>query len=121
MIKIKSNGEIRLTRGDSAYITINIVDSQKNPYLIDDGDLLRCQVRKQYNDDNNSGLLFNGEITDNGDGTVLWHIRPQDTDHAVLPEKYYYDIQLETGDNNDVFTIASGKFRILNEVTMRGE
>ena len=119
MMKIKSNGEIRLTRGDSAYITINLVDIDDNPYLLSDSDVLRCQVRKVYNDDNNSGLLFEGEITDNGDGTATWHIRPQDTDHAVLPEKYYYDVQLEIGD--DVFTIASGKFRILNEVTMREE
>ena len=118
MIKIKSNGEIRLTRGDSAYITVNVVDSEKNPYLLSDGDTLRCQVRKRYNDDENEGLLFNGVITDNGDGTATWYIRPQDTAHAVLPEKYYYDIQLEIGD--DVFTIASGKFRILNEVTLKG-
>ena len=117
MIKIKSNGEIRLTRGDSAYITIKVNDSNGNPYVLSDDDVLRCQVRSLFNDDDNQGLLFSGTITDNGNGTATWHIVPEDTAHAVLPEKYYYDIQLEIGD--DVFTIASGKFRILNEVTLK--
>ena len=120
MIRIKTNDEIRLTRGDSAYITINLVDADGNPYLLDkDTERLRCQVRRILNDDGNSGLLFEGEITDNGDGTATWHIRPQDTSGAYMPDKYYYDIQMEVGE--DVFTIVSGKFRLLDEVTLKKE
>lgn len=61
MLKIKKNN-ISITRGDSAYITIDIFDGSGNAIIPGDGDVVRCQVRDAVNDGN---LLFEGEIIKN--------------------------------------------------------
>lgn len=114
----EDNNKIKITRGDSAYYTITLKDLDGNDYELDpESDVIRVQVRTVYNDDDNEGLLFEGTVTDNGDGTATWHILPEDTAQADPKQRHYYDIQLETG--GDVFTIVSGKFKILNEVTLQ--
>lgn len=119
MFDVSSNGVIKITRGDSAYLTINVTDADGNPYILENEDKVRAQVRSKYNDDENEGFLFEGEVTDNGDGTVVWHIRPEDTATANPAIAYYYDVQLEIGE--DIFTIISSKFKILNEVTLQSD
>ena len=116
MFDVSSSGVIKITRGDSAYFTINLTDAENNPYILEAEDKVRVQVRSKYNDDENEGFLFEGEVTDNGDGTVVWHIKPEDTATADPKIPYYYDVQLENG--TDVYTIISSKFKILNEVTL---
>lgn len=116
MFDVSSNGVIKITRGDSAYLTINVADADGNPYILENEDKVRVQVRSKYNDDENEGFLFEGEVTDNGDGTVIWRIKPEDTATANPATAYYYDVQLEIGE--DIFTIISSKFKILNEVTL---
>ena len=79
MFDVSSSGVIKITRGDSAYFTINLTDAENNPYILEAEDKVRVQVRSKYNDDENEGFLFEGEIIDNGNGTVVWHIKPEDT------------------------------------------
>ena len=49
MLKI-SGTKISLTRGDSAYITLTINDQNGDPYTLEDGDVVKCQVRTEPND-----------------------------------------------------------------------
>ena len=116
MFNVSSSGNIKITRGDSAYLTINITDADGNPYFLNNQDRIRIQVRDRYNDDFNEGFLFEGDVTDNQDGTVTWHILPSDTALADPDIEYYYDVQLETWE--DVFTFISAKLKVLNEVTL---
>lgn len=116
MFDVSSNGVIKITRGDSAYLTINVTDADGNPYILDADENVRVQVRSKYNDDENEGFLFEGEVIDNGDGTITWHIRPEDTATADSSIAYLYDVQYEG--NGDVFTFLSSKFKIVGEVTL---
>ena len=117
MFKVNKKGDIQLTRGDSAYLTINLVDSKKDPYILDpETDDIRVQVRWKYNDDAEQAFLFEGDITDNGDGTATWHIIPQNTNGVDTSIDYYYDVELKIG--SDIFTILSADFNLLNEVTL---
>lgn len=115
MLKI-SGTKISLTRGDSAYITLVInqkVDNEDVPYELNDGDVVRCQVRNRPND---GELLFAGQIDIVRD-EIIWHIRPEDTKDAEVTE-YYWDAQVETA-NGDIFTfISSSIFKLTDEVTM---
>ncbi len=121
MLKIKKNN-ISITRGDSAYITIDIIDGSGNAIIPGDGDVVRCQVRDAVNDGN---LLFEGEIiknvvTQDEEETVqiIWHIKPQDTRSADMTKSYVYDVQIEFS-NGDVFTfIEAASFEIMDEVTL---
>lgn len=121
MLKIKKNN-ISITRGDSAYITIEIFDGSGNAIIPGDGDVVRCQVRDAVNDGN---LLFEGEIiknvvTQDEEETVqiIWHIKPQDTRNADMTKSYVYDVQIEFS-NGDVFTfIQAASFEIMDEVTL---
>lgn len=111
MLKI-NNTNIELTRADSAYITISITDERGAPIVLTSQDVVRCQVREEAD---GGTLLFDGEITRNGD-TILWHIRPEDTE-GVEAADYVWDAQVEFS-NGDVFTfIPLSRFRVLSEVT----
>ncbi len=103
---------IDLTRGDSAYITIEVTDAQGVPLELTSRDIIRVQVR--YETDGGR-VLFDGQIHRSDEG-ILWHIRPEDTD-GVEPMDYVWDAQVEFADG-DIFTfIPVSRFRVLSEVT----
>lgn len=105
------NTNIYLTRGDTAYIQIKLFDSEKNPFELQIGDVVRCQVKKQIDQDPViSGEIFYGE-TD-----VVWGIKPSDTS-GLKPGVYFWDCELER-ENEDIFTfIPFSKFVVAQEVT----
>lgn len=112
MLKI-SGTKISLTRGDSAYITLNINMSDGTPYELQETDVIKCQVRDRAND---GDLIFEGliEVINN---EPVWHIRPEDTENEDVAT-YVWDAQLEM-ENGDIFTfIPSSTFKLLDEVTM---
>ena len=124
MLDIKGS-VISLTRGDSAYITLQINAGGVNAYELQDGDIVRCQVRPGVNTEE---LLFEtpfglwGEGADlelQPDGrSIVWHIKPEDTAKADPNTEYYWDAQLQVL-NGDVFTfIPASRFKILDEVTL---
>lgn len=115
MIRI-SGSTILITRGDTAYISINVNDQDGNPYELQDGDKIEIHVRPRVSD--RTELAFEGTVEYEND-EVIWHIKPEDTDELEI-DTYFYDVQLTTS-NSDVFTIIpAAKFKILDEVTMHG-
>ena len=116
MFKVKAKrNEITLTRGDSAYMKIKVVqtDIDGKPtgeeYVPGGGDQCVATVRK----DDTSEILFQSEIPID---TMVWHILPDDTWGANMDDDYVFDVQLTT-EGGDVFTIIKGDFLITSEVT----
>lgn len=117
-----SDTKISITRGDSGYITINVLMDNGEPYILQDGDMIYVQVRDRAND---GALIFEGQIDvivridDDGTETkeYVWYIRPEDTE-GVAVGSYVWDAQLNLS-NGDVFTfIPKSTFKITDEVTM---
>lgn len=109
---------IGLTRGDSAYIDIDLVDKQKNPIELTDGDIIKIQVRDKEAD---GELVFEGQIITEeieDDKSYYWYIRPSDTKDLEL-STYYYDMEVEL-ENGDVFTlIPTSEFTLLTDTTIK--
>ena len=110
MLYIKDDGTIRLTRGDTARLTIPIINSTSNDeYVMQSGDVLFFTVNKSAKDTN---YLFQKEST----GANAIHIKPEDTDNRSFG-KYKYDVQLTTV-SGDVYTIIEPSvFEIMEEIT----
>lgn len=112
MLKL-SGTKISLTKGDSAYITINICKEDGSPYILQEGDEVSIQVRHEPN---GGELLFNGIITDVYEDKFVWYIRPEDTKDAKI-KVYYWDAQIKTIEG-DVYTfIPMTTLRLTDEVT----
>lgn len=109
MLKIGFGNTVSLTKGDTAYLKVDIKnDANGDVYEVRDGDTLTMTVKKDFN----SNPAFQKKIS----GGVEFHIKPQDTTGLDVG-KYKYDVQLDTADG-DVFTvIAPSTFEILEEVT----
>lgn len=116
MLLIDDN-KITLTRGDSAYIHVELAAEDGSAYQMQDGDRLRLTVRERA-DDSCSILMAAESNTD-----TIW-LAPAVTG-AVAPGKYSCDIQLETA-AGDVFTVLGAEsvrtnlknFVVLPEVTV---
>lgn len=101
---------IKLTRGDTARLTIPIVNLANNgEYTMESGDILYFTVKKTAKD---SDFLFQKSVT----GSNSIHIRPEDT--ATLSfGKYKYDVQLTTA-TGDVYTVIEpSTFEVMEEIT----
>ena len=107
MLEVSKNGEIKLTRGDTAYLTVS-VNIEDEPYTVKTDDVLTLTVKGDYADEE---ALIEKKIT----GTTIFHIKPEDTKGLEFGT-YVYDVQV-TPANGDNFTIiADKKFKITNEV-----
>lgn len=106
--------DIAITRGDSAYLTLNIRDRMHHPILISNQDILHIQVRDKPNGGN---ILFEGTVeNDPNDNSLIWHIYPEETKTAPK-DNYFWDAQVEFS-NGDIFTwIPVSNFTLLPEVT----
>ena len=106
--------DISITRGDSAYLSLNLRDKLRHPIELGNQDILHIQVREKPN---GGTILFEGTIeNDLNDDSLIWHIYPEDTKQAPKNE-YFWDAQIELF-NGDVFTwIPVSKFILLPEVT----
>ena len=101
---------IKLTRGDTARLTVPIINLANNgEYTMESGDILYFTVKKTAKD---SDFLFQKSVT----GSNSIHIRPEDT--AVLSfGKYKYDVQLTTA-TGDVYTVIEpSTFEVMEEIT----
>lgn len=105
MFNIDEKNRIKITRGDTAFITISV-----DGYEMAENDKLTFSVKYDAED---TEYLF----TKQADEDNVIHIEPQDTKNAYF-DKYIYDIQLTTT-NGDVFTIIEPTtFNITKEVTI---
>ena len=110
MFRIESDGTIKITRGDTARLTVNITNEQDgSDYSIESSDVITFTVKKYCSDKN---LAFQKIVT--GSGAI--HIEPNDTAQMRF-DTYKYDVQL-TKANGDVYTvIGPATFEVLQEVT----
>ena len=110
MLKISSSGDIELTRGDTAWLTVAINDDNGEAYTVKGNDVLTLSLKKKAVDE--EPILLQKIIK----GTDTFHIQPEDTAKLEFG-KYKYDVELTTA-GGDVFTvIPPAVFKILAEVT----
>lgn len=110
MLYVNSDGCIRLTRGDTARLTVSIVNElTDSDYIIGESDVLVLTVKKSVKD--SAPLFQKTEV-----GSTIFRIDPVDTNSLGFG-KYKYDVQLTTA-NGEVYTIIEPNiFEILPEVT----
>lgn len=110
MLYIESNNVIRLTRGDTARITVPIEnDLDNSSYVMDEQDTLTFTIKRRVKDEEHL-------VQKNAIGSNNFHIKPEDTDSLPFG-KYVYDVQLTTS-GGDVYTVIEPTtFEILSEVT----
>ena len=110
MLYVLDDHTIRLTRGDTARLTVGIVNEfTGSDYVVCDGDVLTLTVKKKVND---SVPIISKAIT--GSSTFL--IEPHDTESLDFT-KYKYDVQLTT-EGGEVYTVIEPSvFEIMPEVT----
>ena len=109
MLYVEGN-VIRLTRGDTAYISVPVVNKiTKEQYEFAAGDILEFSIKKYVSDE--TQIVYKKII-----GSDTFHILPEDT--SGLPfGKYEYDVQLTT-ENGDVYTVIEASvFEVMKEVT----
>ena len=100
---------ISITRGDTAYLTVDILDDAGVAYQMQPGDKLTMTVKQNFTD-------VEPCLQKIIEGDNQFHIEPIDTKNMEFG-KYKYDIQLNTAEG-DVFTIVGPQtFEVLYEVT----
>ena len=101
---------IKLTRGDTARLTVPIINLANNgEYTMKSGDILYFTVKKTAKD---SDFLFQKSVT----GSNSIHIKPEDTADLSFG-KYKYDVQLTTA-TGDVYTVIEpSTFEVMEEIT----
>lgn len=110
MLYVESDNTIRLTRGDTAYLEIPIInDITEEEYTIAPDDTLVFSVKRTIKDPT---VCFSKTVK----GTNTIHIKPADTCQCEFG-KYKYDVQLTTA-AGDVYTVIEPTcFEVLAEVT----
>ncbi len=108
MLEVSNKGEIKLTRGDTAYLTVSVKTKDSEPYTVKSDDVLTLTVKRDYADEE---ALIEKKIT----GTTTFHIEPKDTKELDFGT-YVYDVQITTVDGDNYTVIADKKFKITNEV-----
>lgn len=124
MLKINEKSNlIALTRGDSCYVQLKILDPTGEVHQLQDNEIVSCYFRTAPN---TGQLLFRGTIMRNvteeiqdKNGIVLLYIKPEDTRLQPV-KKYYWDAQISYTDQDDVFTFMSGTLKLTDEVTYNG-
>lgn len=105
------DGVISLTRGDTAYLSLNLTNNDGEPYEFKNGDTVTLSVKKDYEDVEN--YLFQ-KVVAAGDTIV---IEPQDTKPYEYG-RYVYDVQVNTA-VGEVFTVLGpNTFKITKEATL---
>lgn len=101
---------IHLTRGDTAYLAVEITNSDGSAYEMDPGDVLALSVKKYFSDPN---YVFQKIVH----GAQEFKILPEDTSELDFGI-YKYDVQL-TKANGDVYTVIPvSDLELQREVTL---
>lgn len=117
MLKVTNKRDIKITRGDSAYLELPLINTiTKEPFVLDDNDVVRIHVRDKGKSDGT--LLFSGDVTVSEDkSSLLWHIHPYDTQDAVEDKTYYWDGEVERVNGDNFTFVYVSEFTVLPEVT----
>ena len=108
MLSVSKSGEIKLTRGDTARLTVSVTDNDGQPYTVKNDDVLTLTVKQNYEDE---VPLIEKVIT----GDTTFHIEPKDTKGLAFG-KYKYDVQVTTSDGDNYTVIDDKTFEIAKEV-----
>lgn len=110
MLYVEANGTIKLTRGDTAHLTVSIMNSiTRTAHDVSDTDVLTLSVKKNIKDPE---PCLQKTVT----GSDTFHIEPDDTNGLEFGS-YKYDVQLTTS-GGDVYTVVEpSNFVIMQEVT----
>lgn len=110
MLYVNEDNSIQLTRGDTARISVSIInDMTDTEYEMTESSKLTLTIKKHETD---SQPLVKKVLT----GSTNFHILPSDTKKLSFG-KYVYDVELVT-ESGDVYTIIGpSTFEILKEVT----
>lgn len=110
MLYIKDDGTIRLTRGDTAELAVELTyDNSVDAYSIKSDDKLTLTVKKSVKD---TAALIQKIVI--GSNNIF--INPVDTSSLAFG-KYKYDVQLETADGKVYTVIEPSIFEVMEEVT----
>lgn len=110
MLHILDNGTIRLTRGDTARLTVPITNKANGEeYRMQSGDILYFTIKKSAKD---AEPLVQKSTT----GSNVIRIEPSDT-KSLSFNKYKYDVQL-TMASGDIYTVIEPSiFEVMEEIT----
>lgn len=108
MLTVMKNGEIQLTRGDTAKLTVDLEDDAKQPYSVQPDDVVTLTVKRNYGD---AEAVIEKKVK----GTNVFHIKPEDTKGLAFG-KYKYDVQLTTAEGDNYTVLAKKTFVIEEEV-----
>ena len=110
MLYIESDGTVRLTRGDTARLTVLLKKKDTNEeYLMKTTDKLTLSIKKNVKE--KTPLVQKTVI-----GANAIHIEPLDTNDLEFG-KYKYDVELVTAEG-DVYTVVEPTtFEVLEGVT----
>ena len=111
MFNVSKNGEIELTRGDSATLTVSITDGEGTPYIVRDTDTLTLSLKKDVKDPKPCV-----QKSINGNNTI--HFEPKDTAGLEFGN-YVYDVELLTAEGDVYTVIEKTLFKLREEVTTR--
>ena len=100
---------ITLTRGDTLKAQISITDPDGNPYVMQEGDVVRFAAKKHYTDPDEEVQILKEIPSD----TLILTLEPEDTKDLDFGE-YVYDIQLITA-AGEVDTFITKSTLIISE------
>lgn len=107
MLTIDNHNCIRLTRGDSACLDIELKNDNGEEYIMDEGDFLKLTIKESASSDN--------IIIQKKSNTNQISLSPSDTNDLKY-RNYVYDIELNTN-SGDVYTVVPiSTFKICEEV-----
>lgn len=107
---VTTEKNLKITRGDSFGFNFEI----KNLEDTLDSAYFSCKE----NPDDNSYIFqksLGSGITLLSDGSYYVKIEPSDTEALVVTKNYYYDLQIQIG--NDIYTPLKGKLEIKWDIT----
>lgn len=108
---VEINGTtIKMTRGDTLLVQIEMEDSEGNAYTPQEGDEIRFAMKQKYTDEQT--LIHKTIPTD----TLTLKLDPEDTKSLTAPASYVYDIQLTTAEGIVDTFIAKAKLTLTEEV-----
>lgn len=85
---------IRIIRGDTTHLNINVLDANGNPWTLAAGEKLVFGVK----DNTNSTVYCVKKYVDEGTAPFEVVLRPTDT-QSLRRGTYYYDVGIQTGED----------------------
>lgn len=105
-------------RGDTKAITCTFTNTSGDAIDIT-GWMVFFTVKENRNDSDDDAVISKevSSFADPTSGVAVIDLAPADTS-ALRPKSYYYDVQIKR-DDGAIFTVVSGAFNLLHDITIR--